>query len=267
MIELNSEHFSTVLPLYRETGRCFPLISAVIQNLQQGQIFADSAVSPTSALVFSKFGFMQIIGKQDNYNFNDSLVFAFQNSNQIPLQYVMWYDPPLFWQQKLEQLPPDVVKIRGRIRFEFHPERAAWYLNQKIAIPDNYELSKLSLELIDKTDKFKLNISSRFWASNEEVVEKANGVCLINNGEIASLCYAACVCDGLAEVDIVTDPDYRGKGLATLVAQQFIVNCLSNNLVPAWDCFDYNSGSCRVASSLGFIEKYRYKFLSFSTFR
>lgn len=61
-----------------------------------------------------------------------------------------------------------------------------------------------------------------------------------------------------AEIDIITDSNYRGKGLASVVAEQFIDYCLSENIQPRWDCDVDNSASINLASKLGFINPEKY---------
>lgn len=61
-----------------------------------------------------------------------------------------------------------------------------------------------------------------------------------------------------AEVDIMTDSNYRGKGLANIVAEQFIDHCLSRNIQPRWDCDVDNVASINLGSKLGFINPREY---------
>jgi predicted GNAT family acetyltransferase len=81
---------------------------------------------------------------------------------------------------------------------------------------------------------------------------------------VVSLCYAAAVADGLAEVDVATDPEFRERGLAGVVTRQFIRECLSRGVAPTWDCFEYNAGSMKLARKIGFVEMRRYPFYSFN---
>ena len=63
---------------------------------------------------------------------------------------------------------------------------------------------------------------------------------------------------------MVTDAEFRGQGLGTIVAQEFNRLCLQNGISPTWDCFDYNTGSMKLAERLGFVEVRRYPFYSFN---
>lgn len=251
MIELDTEDFPDVLPLYRSSGFRFPLISAVIQRQQRGQIFADRKTDPRSSVVINNFGFMYVFGVDD-----DSLIELFEGADKIKPSYLLWYAPPATWQERLNAAG---ARRRERIRFEFRGHD-----DEPLNVPAGFELRNLDRDLIPKTSKFKLDLDSRFWSSTEDFVLNGLGVCLLKDNEILSVCYAAAISDGLAEVDVVTDEAYRAHGLATVVSRQFIRECLTRGITPTWDCFDYNTGSVRLAERLGFSELVRYPFYSFN---
>lgn len=263
IVALNEGEFPRVLPLYREVGGTFPLISAVIQKLQRGQVFVDERQSPRSALVVTDFGFTMFVGAEDNELLDAGLTDLFSRKNQLRPSYLLWYSPPIGWQKKLHALGPDLVRERERVRFEFRPDQADW-LNTPVNAPTGLELRELTPGLIPKTEKFGVKLDSRFWSSAKVFSENGIGVCLMKDGEMVSLCYAATIADRLAEVDVVTDPEYRGRGLASVTARQFIKECLGRGVVPTWDCFAHNSGSMKLAAKLSFVAKRTYAFYSFN---
>ena len=250
IVELESQDFPNVLPLY--SGLCFPLISAVIQRQQRGQIFADQKKNPRSSVVINNFGFMCLLGVEDDPEWTQ----LFATNDKIRPSYLLWYAPPPIWQNKLDTAG---ARRRERIRFEFTGNQI-----ESIAVPAGFDMRKLDRDLIPKTNKFKLDLDSRFWSSAEDVEENGLGFCLLKDNEVVSICYAAAISDGLAEVDVVTDEAYRGQGLGSLVSRQFIRECLVRGITPTWDCFTYNTNSIRLAERLGFSELVRYPFYSFN---
>jgi GNAT superfamily N-acetyltransferase len=263
MIELQAEDFRAVVPLYRADGMCFPLISAVLQNSQRGQVFVDRAHEPRAAFVVTNFGFLRLLGATTDLAFNAALARLLASGTQIKPNYVLWYAPPDDWQRRLESVASGNVRRRERVRFEWRAAETA-YGPETVVWPAGFELRPLAADLIPKTEKFGVQIDARFWSSAADLLEHGVGVCLVKDGEVVSLCYAAAVADGLAEVDVHTQEEFRGRGLARLVTQQFIKECLRRGLQPTWDCFEYNLGSMRLAQSLGFAEMYRYPFYSFN---
>jgi RimJ/RimL family protein N-acetyltransferase len=262
-VELQPDEFARVLPLYRESGASFPLISAVIQGGQRGQVFADARELPSAALVVTDFGFTFLAGAGQNEPFDDALSRLFASGGALRPSYLMWYATPAGWRRRLDAFGGDAVRRRERVRFEFREERAGW-LAGPAECPDGFELEHASADSLPKAERLGLNLGSRFWASPAEFVERGLGVFLTSGGEVVSLCYAAAVADGLAEVDIATAPEFRERGLAGVVAKRFIKECLRRGVKPTWDCFDYNAGSMKLAERLGFVETRRYPFYSFN---
>lgn len=251
-IELAPEEFAGVLPLYHATDLRFPLISAVLERRQRGQVFGDQR----SALVVNNFGFMFYTG-ETNEEFDTSLRGLFDTASGIKPSYLLWYSPPAKWQQYLNERG---ARLRERVRFEFRASQ----LSEPVVFPSGFEMRRLDAELIPKTKKFGLDIDSRFWSSAKDFETNGLGCCILKNDEVVSVCYAAAISEQLAEVDVVTDEAYRGHGLASIVSRQFIRECLAREITPTWDCFAYNTGSLRLAEKLGFAEVRRYPFYSFN---
>ncbi|MCA1632226.1 MAG: GNAT family N-acetyltransferase [Acidobacteria bacterium] len=264
IVELKPDDFPHVLPLYRASGARFPLISAVVQNRQRGQVFADQPERPRAAVIVNNFGFTCVVGAQHDEPFDAGLAELLNTTGALRPTYLLWYAPPARWQQRLDALAPESIRRRERARFEFRRGRAAW-LGETEQCPAGFELKKLDEELVTKTEKFGIELGTRFWSSVEDFVEHGLGVCLVKDGEVVSLCYAAAVADGFAEVDVLTDAEHRGRGLASLVARQFIRECLAKGITPTWDCFVANAGSMKLAQKLEFDEVSRYSFYSFNT--
>lgn len=261
MVELQPDDFISVLPLYRSAGMTFPLISAVVQNKQRGQVFCDDRENPRAAMIVTNFGFMYLTGEGSGL-FDNELARLFAASGRFKPSYLLWYAPSESWQRRLESIP-DLSRRRERVRLDFDPDQAGW-LGEPLESPAGFELRSLSADLIPKTEKFDVKLDSKFWASAADFLENGFGVCLMKDHEMVSLCYAAAVVDGLAEVDVATDPEFRGRGLAGVVTRQFIKQCLDRGVAPTWDCFSYNTGSLKLATSLDFAAASKYPFYSFN---
>lgn len=261
--ELETGSFTDVLPLYHSTAHRFPLISVVLEGKQRGQVFVDKREAPDAAFVVTDFGFTYLFEARQNKEFDTALSRLIATQGALKPSYLLWYEPPEHWQEKLDAIGSENIRRRGRIRFQFREEQAEW-LNDEVQSPEGFELRPLSAELIPKTEKFNVKLDSRFWSSADDFERNALAVCLTKNDEVVSLCYAAAVGDGMSEVDVVTDADFRGHGLANVVTQQFIKGSLARGITPTWDCFDYNTASMKLAQKVGFVEMRRYPFYSFN---
>ena len=261
IVELGAQKFPEVLARYRAGGKVFPLILAVLEGSQRGQVFVSDEGG--AAFVVNNFGFSCLIDSDEvDEQFERGLTeLLAADGGPVRSSYLLWYEPPARWQKKLDS--SEKVKRRERVRFEFRKEHAS-YLDEAAKFPDGFQLQAMTPDLLASSEKFALKLESRFWSSADDFIAHGLGVCLVKDGEVVSLCYAAAVADGLAEVDVVTDEKFRGHGLATIVAQEFNRRCLRNGINPTWDCFDYNTGSMKLAERLGFVEVRRYPFYSFN---
>lgn len=70
------------------------------------------------------------------------------------------------------------------------------------------------------------------------------------NGLVASACSAALRCADGIELNIITLPEFRNKGLASVVAACTIIKAIELKLVPHWDASNQQSAS--LASRLGY---------------
>ncbi|MFZ6009566.1 MAG: GNAT family N-acetyltransferase, partial [Bacteroidota bacterium] len=110
---------------------------------------------------------------------------------------------------------------------------------------------------------FDLDLAHKFWSSSDEFVACAHAVYLSDaNSKPASLCYAAAIADGRAEIDVITREVFRGKGLAKACVSLFAKRCLTAGITPNWDCFIDNHPSLNVALALGFAMKKKYELVS-----
>ncbi len=257
LFELDRNDFNKILPLYLKEEIIFPLILAVIQQMQHGWIFADDPSYPSSALIVTKFGFIQLIGKKD---FGIDVINFFESPKLDMPSYLLWYSPPIYIQKVLDRFVPDQVRRRERARFIFNNG----ITENSTECPSGFDVRILDKDLLRKTERFKLDIGYRFWASPEDFLKNGIGTCVLKDGEIVSLCYSASVVDNLAEVDIVTWEEYRGMGLAILTAQHFISECIQRAITPTWDCFVNNTASMKLANRLGFTQTITYPFYSFN---
>lgn len=256
IVELAPEDFADVLPLYHATEFRFPLISAVLERGQRGQVFADRKNNPRSAIVVNNFGFMFYLG-ETNPEFDDALMELLETGSNLKPSYLLWYSPPENWQNRLAQLG---ARVRERVRFEFHGRQ----LTEPVPCALGFEIRKLDAELVPKTEKFGIALGSRFWSSPDDFAENGLGFCLLKDNQIVSLCYAAAISEGFAEIDVITDEAFRAHGLANIVSQHFIRECGARKITPTWDCFAYNTASLRLALKLGFAEVRRYPFYTFN---
>ncbi len=262
MRELKEHDFSRVLSLYSKADIDFPLIRAVIENKQTGRIWVDRNDEPSNAIVCTKFGFTYLFGGGNNEKFDSEIEKLVFEDSSFRIKYLLWYSPSKAWQKKMDLMPDDIAKKRKRIQLKFNREKFNRFVSQKSVLPKGVFLRRLNVRLIEKTSAFNLDLENRFWNSANDLVRNGFGFCVLQNDEIASLCYSACVVNGISEIDVATLHKYRRLGLATIAASAFIKYSIENDIIPNWDSFDYNEASLKLARRLGFEERVKYPFYS-----
>jgi GNAT superfamily N-acetyltransferase len=236
--------------------RVFPLIRAVIDGAQPGHVFAGGAVGSDDTFVVTRFGFAQWIGDEDDSLVQTVATLIRDGDGRLP-RYWLWYSPPARWQGRLDGAAQGRVRRRERWRFAWRAARP------RLSSPVDIDVRLVDAGLANEASSLGVDLGSRFWPSLDAFLEGGFGVCARADGQVVSLCYAACVAGGEAEVDIVTRPEYRGHGFAGAVARRFVHECLERGLQPTWDCFRENAASMRLAQGLGFTFEEAYWMYSF----
>ena len=231
----------------------FPLINSVINLLQDGNIYSEG----DTFFIFHKSGFSYLIAK-DNVDYSAILKFLLQ-SKELP-GYFHIYEAPPGLVAECSSNPENVkIKLRKRIQLKFADSQ----LIPGNILPSDYALERIDFSSLEKLAEFKLSLENRFWRSESDFLTNGFGFTVDNEfGSPVSICYSACVSDNVAEIDVTTLPEYRGRGLAKLAVSRFVSHCLENGIIANWDCFEDNYMSLRTAESIGFKHMFSYDFLS-----
>lgn len=99
------------------------------------------------------------------------------------------------------------------------------------------------------------------WGSTERFVSNGFGYCAIMDGNIISWCTSEYVSKNYCGIGIETIEAQEGKGVATIVANEFLKKCEALNMIPYWDSWEDNTPSVRVAEKNGFNKICDYKVL------
>lgn|GEM_PF-1442916 len=237
----------------------FPLIAVVLENKQAGNIYANDNVAPTLAFIIHKSGFSYLFIKEvSSINFMEFIEFLVE-SEDIP-EYFHIYEPPLSLIGALTHFKEISFKIRKRIQLRFG--------STKVIAPSikntNIQLitQKISSDNFSLLDNFNLFIANKFWESKKLFLLSGFGVIIFSNNVPACVCYSACLVNSIAEIDIVTKPEFQNLGIGKFAVSQFINQGLEKNVLSNWDCFENNTSSYKLALSIGFQPIKSYDFLS-----
>jgi len=253
MIELNEEQYALVEPFVKEITCDTVYVYSIIEKRQQGRIFVDNTVCPRSVLFWHYCGFAYVAGDHMNSEFNEVLLeLLLRDFEEGQSRFVLAVKDET-WDKVIADLVETNPKIQSRKRFRFCFNREKFH-KQNLAVPDGYRIAEIDKNLIEKLQG--RIIPSFSWNTSESFLNAGKGFCLIDkeNNDIASTAFSSCIGNGKMDIGIETKPEYRGRGLGTIVAAQMVQYALDNGYEPGWGCDTKNLGSASIARKLGFEE-------------
>lgn len=217
-------------------------------DFSMGRMFVDDVMNPQSArLVTSQTdtfgGFCRFAGRADTPSAREAV------TNLPTTTFIM--PSPDEWIDLAIRIHGD--KIAKRERFSF----SASSLNVQIL----EELSRTTHEQIDITaidlglarnlaDDPENRLHFANWGSTEDFIDRGIGYCAVAHTKIVCAATSALICKSGIEMNLMTHPEFRRRGIATTVCAQLALECLRRGLSPHWDAA--NPASARLAQKLGY---------------
>ncbi len=237
----------------------FPMIHAVCLQLQSGHIFIDDMENPKVIFVINKPGFAHLFTHHD-FNEYEKLLDFFRTEPILP-EYFHVFCPGPKLLNKLSINDNVGFKLRNRCQFKYNKNT-----NILPSIPIELQpirVEEINAHNIDDLKKMGPDFVIKWWDSETQYLKDGFGVIVYNaNREPISVCSTTCVVDNIAELEIFTNPDYRGKGIAKYAAGTYVNMCLQRGFIGLWDCYKDNLGSYKGALASGFEISKEYTFLS-----
>lgn len=240
-----------------EAAPRFPLVDATIASAR-GEVFAGVGEGYDSCLVLHPSGFGRFFARGDRRAAFRDLLASLPGEERIPGYFHLYAADPE--EASLVGESPLRARVRRRVRLE---HRGGGRTGAGARTPAGYRILPLDAVAPELLRREGLGAYLAFWSSAEELRVEAFGACALDaSGEPAALCYAAAAAEGIAEVDILTLPEHRGRGVGAALAAAFVAAARDRALVAGWDCFVDNTPSLRIARGAGFREVAEYDFLS-----
>lgn len=249
MHELQPSEFHRVASLFDSVPYGPTIPNTVIAGVGPGRVFVDDETQPTAALVYNN-GACTLAGRGEDVAFGEAVcrwLLEYHGSD-----YFILYAFPDAWQLLLDKGLVNGVTKRRRFDFDFVPSKFALLKGWENTIPSGYELRRIDRALMQQIRDQMLPYSWNYWRSTADFERHGAGFCLIHQDAIVSVCYTCFAWNSHHDIDIMTMESHRRKGLGLVVACAFIDYCLSNGLIPNWDCWSKNRPSLTLAAKLGF---------------
>lgn len=245
------------------------VLNAVISGMNQGVVYVDQIEEPRTAIIYAVGLQYYLLGNPENESFNSQLgdlISKQLKQDSLDLCGGTWFIASVFnekWIKTLEKV------IDGRryyvdysVYFELNTARFNKGLEKPIHVLDeDISIVKITKNLINADENLREELTE-YWSSAETFTQFGLGYAVLKADKVISACYSCCVNGDRHESYIATfDQNVRNRGLATILGQQYIKECLERGFGVYWTTDESNEPSKRVAEKLGF--EYSHRLLSF----
>lgn len=235
---------------------------AVADHYVSGTIYVNDCYSPSTFYIAHPYGMSLLFGETTNEKFNEMLFDFLINSNKMRVKSEWLQVFSTEWNSKLEEIlgsylikySPHISDTESkvveytRVNFKFNINKYN-ELRKKFHLSPNHKVNTNNHYIYENMQG---NVIPRYFWNNKDFADRAVAFSLIYQGEIVSTAFSSFLIDGYLEIGIETIEKYRGKGYAAYVCSLLIEYCIEQGFEPVWACRLDNSGSYRLAMSLGF---------------
>lgn len=229
-------------PLFAEHKRVDFGIDSILegQSGKQISVVVDDVTNPAVALL--RYGTFGVLGGDATH----TNAHALAQTINLPCAI---QPSPTAWMNLLQESYSDKIKKIERFSFTHQfidAGRLTSIINQH-----SYNLHIIdtaTAHAMKNEEWHKYHLSNYNSAAEFAAYGFANGTTI--DGVLTSVCSAALRCTQGIELNVITLPQFRNKGLAEIVAAATILSALEQDLIPHWDAA--HKRSARLAMRLGF---------------
>jgi GNAT superfamily N-acetyltransferase len=250
--------YARLTPLVEPLGTQHLIVRALLAGSSPGTIYVDRIEHPRSAFIASAEGRF-LLGTPTNSEFNLALrahvetLFAGEREAWEAELVLTCY--PDSWGEVLRTtiIPYRPPFISPRRYYRFDTPR----VDYQSRLPGGMVFHAVDEALLSDSTYGNLN-EILFWVNKDygsvsAFLVRGFGVCLLHEHNIVSWSLTDCIWEDYCEIGIETDPDYRRRGLATMVTAAMVAECQRRGLNQiGWHCWESNLGSIGVAEGVGF---------------
>ena len=261
--EIRKSQFSTVTPLL-EGVSAYLSLPAVIEGTSSGRVWVDDLIDPGSALVWDLAnGFLFVCAKSRS-DVDNSEVTKVLKETLKPLARKSGYtELYILFLPEIEETHVDELlrnlPFSTRDIYHFHLSSPSTISTSDIVIPPPFQLVRIDHEILDNDKIINIKEIKRCikacWNSLEDYFENGVGYLLLTDDTVVSWCSTDYVVSNTCDLYVETFDGYREKGFGTIVASASVKECLYRNYEVDWHCWQYNTGSIRLAEKIGFSRK------------
>jgi len=253
---------SSLKDIYKSYAHSF-VFDSIVEGYTPAQIFVDDIEDMSIFLICEGHCvyFGGEAGDKDKYrqaiNFFKENCLSESRRKELGVVKIYYYSEP--WEKEL---------LEGLKEFECNLYDRSLFKQDLNHIPtvkkdDSVIVKKIGSEVLENTSLGNLNCLEDevigMWGSVDNFYKNGFGYCAVMDGNIISWCTAEYVSKNYCGIGIETIEEQEGKGVATIIANEFLKECLTSNITPYWDSWKKNIPSVRVAEKNNFQKVCDYK--------
>jgi hypothetical protein len=234
MYKLTGSKMKVADPLFGAYKNNIPVFQSVLDGNHEGAVYADHENAPSWAVLTTADCHTFVAGRPMKSETLEDILFNRVLAAKEEKQLIV-FTPSDEWHSLLEVvfLPRDGF-IVPRKMFLFNHEEYGKAKNRQTKMPGN-------ANMVVSKERFNKSCLKDSWVAR----------LMLDNVCVSTAVSATG--GGYAEMGIKTNPDYQGKGYATLTAMALIEKLLHESLTPCWSTWPEKEASQKVALKIGFI--------------
>jgi GNAT superfamily N-acetyltransferase len=245
---LETKDYCKIHNILEESFKTPTFAFAIANHIIQGSIYVNDIVNPSSGFLKTASGIYHVFGKANDSMFNKAFYSYFMENIYGKEKRFTVFTPSTEWESFFDDTFKPYVQKMKRSKYRF----VSSAFSSKYKLSNYYSLKNFNSNILRKSDNFNESYILEYWGTESNFSENGLGICIMDGENIVAECVSIFHSGKTAEIDIITNPNYRGRGLGTIVGQEFIKQCLAENVLPAWDCDNDNKSSKVLANKLGF---------------
>ena len=258
VIQLHGEDVSRVEPLFAAYDYDRSLIGGVLEDKNPGHVFCEWGANPTAAILFHPVDYAYLAGDARAIRIETLVVDAPRAASLEISDFELFAPRQTTWIAALRAAFGSRLERDTYEYFAFARARESWVRDWQSRLPDGIEVVAMDEDLAQRAQQDRnLQVTTgQTWGGYDRFVESGFGFIALIDGEPVAAISTFSLGHGEAEIDIATHPDYRRRGLATLLGCAYVCHCLDRDLTPSWTTNYGNLGSAATARRLGFVDRF-----------
>ncbi len=253
MLEINvSQHYQKFL------DERTPSMSGILDGTCKGKVWYFPEEEPKLAVVYSYcVGGCAIFGEIPKYEdvkvneFFDKVFCELKEMGMDAFEFTA--DNPILYEQVKHLF--EEKEIYSEQEYSY---RKIDYI-EEVEISDEYQFVKVDKNLLQKLKENEYTNGSTLlewidnsWKDADKFLEVSRACIAIYEKKVVGMIFGSAKFQQYIVVDIEVDEAHRRKGIGRRLTQEFVNDCIDDQMVVQWDCVESNIASQRLAKVSGF---------------